>query len=43
MGMHVLKPITADQRRVRRNCPRGRIFASERGFVPFRARACTRP
>jgi hypothetical protein len=35
MGMHVMRPKTADQRALAAKLPRGRIFASGRGFVPF--------
>jgi hypothetical protein len=35
MGMQVLRPKTADQRALAAKLPRGRIFASGRGFVPF--------
>ena len=35
MGMRVLRPKTADQRALAAKLPRGRIFASGRGFVPF--------
>src|SRR5829696_5342064 len=51
MGMHVLRPKTAEQRALAAKLPRGRIFASGKGLVPFvraglyeaLARAANRP
>ena len=35
MGMHVLRPETDEGRALAARLPRGRVFASGRGFVPF--------
>ncbi len=43
MGMQVLRPETDDQRALAAKLPRGRIFASGKGFVPFSLRPVRGP